>query len=207
MLNKHARAFFSALFTPIAKGFLALGMTPNMVTVIGTVGVCLGALVFYPLGELFWGTVFITLFVFSDLIDGLMARLSGKTSVLGGFLDSCLDRVQDGAVFLGLLIWFFTGGEHLWLGIAAAVCLLTGNVVSYVRAKAESLGYRADVGIAERSERMVLTLVFTGFTGLGLHSTVLLIVLTLLAIASIVTIAQRFRSVIAQATTAANGPA
>lgn len=204
MLNRHARAFFSGLFTPIAKALLGIGMTPNMVTVIGTIGVSLGALVFYPMGELFWGTVFITVFVFSDLIDGLMARLSGRGSVLGGFLDSCLDRVQDGAVFLGLLIWFFTGGENIWLGIAAGLCLLTGNLVSYVRAKAESLGYTADVGIAERSERMVLTLVFTGFTGLGLHPGVLLVVLTLLAVASVATIIQRFRTVITQAAAAAD---
>ncbi|GAA1108744.1 MULTISPECIES: phosphatidylinositol phosphate synthase [Nesterenkonia] len=198
MLNRYARAFFGGLFTPIAKALLGLGMTPNMVTVIGTIGVCLGALVFYPMGELFWGTVFITVFVFSDLIDGLMARISGQGSVLGGFLDSCLDRVQDGAVFLGLMIWFFTGGDHLWLGIASAFCLLAGSLVSYVRAKAEALGYTADVGIAERSERMVLTLVFTGFTGLGLHPSVLLIVLVLLGIASVVTIAQRFQTVIRQ---------
>lgn len=198
MLNRYARAFFSALFTPIARGLLRIGLTPNAVTVIGTLGVCAGALIFYPMGELFWGTVFITLFVFSDLIDGLMARLSGKGSVLGGFLDSTLDRMQDGAVFLGLLIWFFTGGEHLWLGIASAACLLLGGLVSYVRAKAESLGYTADVGIAERPERMVLTLVFTGFTGLGLPPEVLLAVLTLLAAASMVTVVQRMAGVFRQ---------
>ncbi len=198
MLNRYARKFFSALFTPVARALLRLGLTPNAVTVIGTLGVSLGALVFYPMGELFWGTVFITLFVFSDLIDGLMARLSGKGSVLGGFLDSTLDRMQDGAVFLGLLIWFFTGGEHVWLGIASAACLLLGGLVSYVRAKAESLGYTADVGIAERPERMVLTLVFTGFTGLGLPPEVLLAVLTLLAAASLLTVVQRMAAVYRQ---------
>lgn len=199
MLNRYARDFFGALFTPIARLLLRLGLTPNMVTVIGTLGVSLGALVLYPLGELFWGTVFITLFVFSDLIDGLMARISSRTSPLGGFLDSTLDRVQDGAVFLGLLIWFFTGGQQPWIGVAASACLLLGGLVSYVRAKAEALGYTADVGIAERPERMVLTLVFTGFTGLGLHPAVLLAVLTLLAGASAVTVVQRILSVHGQA--------
>lgn len=199
MLNKYARAFFGALFTPVAKVLLRLGLSPNAVTVIGTLGVCAGALIFYPKGELFWGTVFITLFVFSDLIDGLMARLSNKGSQLGSFLDSVLDRVQDGAVFLGLLLWFFTGGENLWLGTTAAVCLMLGMLVSYIRAKAESLGYRADVGIAERPERMVLTLVFTGFTGLGLPVVVLQTVLTLLAAASLLTVIQRMASVARQA--------
>ncbi|GAB3189463.1 phosphatidylinositol phosphate synthase [Nesterenkonia suensis] len=199
MLNRYARTFFAALFTPIARLLIRMGVTPNAVTVVGTLGVSLGALIFYPLGELFWGTVFITLFVFSDLIDGLMARSTGKTSPLGGFLDSTLDRVQDGAVFLGLLVWFFTGGDHPWIGVAAAACLLLGGLVSYVRAKAEALGYTADVGVAERPERMVATLVFTGFTGLGLHPGVLLGVLTLLAAASAVTVGQRMVSVRRQA--------
>lgn len=199
MLNRYARGLFSALFTPVAKGLLRLGLTPNAVTVIGTVGVCAGALVFYPMGELFWGTVFITLFVFSDLVDGLMARLADSGSTLGGFLDSTLDRMQDGAVFLGLLLWFFTGGEDPLLGAAAAACLLLGSLVSYVRAKAESLGYTADNGIAERPERMVLTLVFTGFTGLGLHPYVLLGVLSLLALASLITVVQRIAAVARQA--------
>lgn len=198
MLNRYAKAFFVALFTPIAKGLLKLGLTPNAVTVIGTLGVCAGALIFYPMGELFWGTVFITLFVFSDLIDGLMARISGNGSVLGSFLDSTLDRMQDGAVFLGLLVWFFTGGEHVWLGVVASLCLLLGGLVSYVRAKAESLGYTAQGGIAERPERMVLTLVFTGFTGLGLAPEVLLAVLSLLAAASLVTVIQRMVGVYRQ---------
>lgn len=206
MLNRYARGLFSALFTPVAKGLLRMGLTPNAVTVIGTLGVCTGALVFYPMGELFWGTVFITLFVFSDLIDGLMARLSETGSALGGFLDSTLDRMQDGAVFLGLLLWFFTGGEDPLMGAAAAVCLLLGSLVSYVRAKAESLGYTAEVGVAERPERMVLTLVFTGFTGLGLHPYVLLGVLALLALASLITVIQRIAVVARQTHQAAGDP-
>lgn len=203
MFNRFARNFFGRLFTPIARALLRLGLTPNAVTVIGTLGVSTGALVFYPLGELFWGTVFITLFVFSDLIDGLMARLSDTGSAFGGFLDSVLDRVQDGAVFLGLLIWYFTGGENTFIAVAAAVCLLLGMLVSYIRAKAESLGYSADVGIAERPERMVFTLVFVGFTGLGLHENVLLGVLLLLCLASLLTVVQRIHVVSKQASRAA----
>lgn len=200
MLNRYARQFFGALFYPVARLLLRWGLSPDAVTIIGTLGVSLGALIFYPLGELFWGTVFITCFVFSDIIDGLMARISGRSSAYGSFLDSTLDRIQDGAVFLGLTVWFFTGGEDPWLGSAAVVCLFLGTQVSYVRAKAESLGYRADRGIAERPERMVFTLVFTGFTGLGLPSVVLFTVLVALSLASLVTIGQRMAAVARQRT-------
>ncbi|GFZ80254.1 phosphatidylinositol phosphate synthase [Nesterenkonia alkaliphila] len=196
---KHLRAFFSTAFTPIARFLLRIGLTPNAVTVIGTAGVSLGALIFYPLGELFWGTLLITLFVFSDLIDGLMARLGEKSSVLGGFLDSVSDRVQDSAVFLGLMLWFFGSGENYWIGVAAAVCMILGLLVSYIRARAESEGYDANTGIAERPERMVLALVFTGFVGLGLPEVVLLVVLALLAAASLITVIQRITTVVRQA--------
>lgn len=195
---KYARAFFSAIFTPIARFLLRIGLTPNAVTVLGTLGVSFGALVFYPLGQLFWGTVVITLFVFSDLIDGLMARLSDQRSVLGGFLDSISDRMQDCAVFLGLMLWFFGPGEDYWIGVTAAVCMILGLLVSYVRARAESEGFDANTGIAERPERMVLTLVFTGFVGLGMPQVVLLVVLALLAVASLVTVIQRIITVIHQ---------
>jgi CDP-diacylglycerol---glycerol-3-phosphate 3-phosphatidyltransferase len=196
---RYLRSFFSAVFTPVARLLLRIGLTPNAVTVIGAAGVSLGALIFYPLGELFWGTLIITLFVFSDLIDGLMARLGDQKSEIGGFLDSVFDRVQDSAVFLGLMLWFFGNGGDYWIGVAAGVCLILGLLVSYIRARAESLGYDANTGIAERPERMVLTLVFTGFVGLGMSQTVLLIVLVLLAAASMVTVIQRITTVIRQA--------
>ena len=195
---KHARSFFHALFGPLARTLLRLGVTPNAVTVVGTVGVSLGALVGYPMGQLFWGTVVITLFVFSDLVDGLMAKLGDQRSELGGFLDSVSDRIQDSAVFLGLMLWFFGPGGNYWLGVAASSCMILGLLVSYIRARAESLGYDANTGIAERPERMVLTLVFTGFVGLGLHEAALLAVLSLLALASLITVIQRLITVIKQ---------
>lgn len=197
MLNRYARAFFSALFTPIARGLLRIGLTPNAVTVIGTLGVCAGALIFYPMGELFWGTVFITLFVFSDssTADGTAEREGlGARGLPGLHAGPYAGRSR------------VPGAAHLVLhrrgapmaGHRSAACLLLGGLVSYVRAKAESLGYTADVGIAERPERMVLTLVFTGFTGLGLPPEVLLAVLTLLAAASMVTVVQRMAGVFRQ---------
>jgi CDP-diacylglycerol--glycerol-3-phosphate 3-phosphatidyltransferase len=199
MLNKHARGFFTALFTPLARWLLKIGISPDAVTVIGTAGVVVGALVFYPLGQLWWGTLFITAFIFSDVLDGIMARMREVGSRWGNFLDSTLDRIADGALFAGVAVWFFTGGANVPVAVAAIVCLVLGMVVSYARAKAESLGFTANVGIAERAERLVSVLVVTGFTGLGLPEVVLLVTLLLLAVASLITVVQRVVSVRRQA--------
>jgi CDP-diacylglycerol--glycerol-3-phosphate 3-phosphatidyltransferase len=195
MLNRHARGFFTALFSPVARWLLKIGVSPDAVTIVGTLGVVVGALVFYPLGQLFWGTVFITAFIFSDVIDGIMARMQHRGGRWGNFLDSTLDRVADGALFAGVAVWFFTGGANPPVAIAAVVCLVLGMVVSYARAKAEALGFQANVGIAERAERLVSVLVVTGLTGLGLPAVVLLVTLCLLAIASLVTVIQRIATV------------
>ncbi len=200
MLNKYARTFFTTLFTPLATVLLRWGVSPDAVTVVGTLGVAGGALIFYPLGQLFWGTVFITLFVFSDVVDGIMARMQERSGSWGSFLDSTLDRVADGALFSGVAVWFFLGGNNNAIAIAALACLVLGMLVSYARAKAESLGFTANVGIAERAERLVSVLVVTGLTGLGLPEEVLLTVLVLLAVASMITIVQRVLAVRRQAT-------
>jgi CDP-diacylglycerol--glycerol-3-phosphate 3-phosphatidyltransferase len=199
MLNKHARGFFTALFTPVARWLLRMGVSPDAVTIIGTAGVVVGALVFYPLGQLWWGTLFITAFISSDVLDGIMARMQAVGGRWGNFLDSTLDRIADGALFAGLAVWFFTGGANVPIAMAATVCLVLGMVVSYARAKAESLGFTANVGIAERAERLVSVLVVTGFTGLGLPGVVLLVTLALLALASFITVVQRVISVRRQA--------
>ena len=199
MLNKYARAFFTKIFTPIARLLLRLGISPDAVTVVGTLGVCFGALFFFPRGELLVGVLVITGFVFSDTLDGIMARLQGRQGVWGAYLDSTLDRFGDAAVFGGLAIWFFTGGEDLLTANLALACLILGSLVSYARARAEGVGLRADVGIAERADRLVSTLVTTGFVGLGLPVVVLTVVLALLAVASAVTVLQRVLTVRRQA--------
>nr|WP_231705002.1 CDP-alcohol phosphatidyltransferase family protein [Arthrobacter gengyunqii] len=198
-MNKYARGFFTAVFTPLASWLLRRGITPDMVTIAGTLGVMIGGLVFYPLGQLFWGTLFITAFIFSDVIDGIMARQQARTGKWGGFLDSTLDRFADGALFAGVSIWFFTGGNNDAIGISAIIALVLGMLVSYIRAKAESLGFNANVGIAERAERLVSLLVATGLVGLGVPEILLLVVLVLLCAASCVTIAQRMLAVRRQA--------
>ncbi len=207
MLNRFARALFTRLLTPAARGLLALGISPDVVTLVGTVGVCVGALGFYPRGEFFWGTVVVSLFVFADTVDGIMARTAQRSSRWGAFLDSTLDRVGDAAVFGGLVLYYGgrTGARSGVLEALALSCLVLGSVVSYARARAEGLGMTASVGIAERADRLVAVLLTTGLVGLywktgyGLPEVALLVVLALLALASLVTVIQRILVVRQQA--------
>jgi CDP-diacylglycerol--glycerol-3-phosphate 3-phosphatidyltransferase len=201
MLNRFARTSITRLFTPLARGLLRLGISADAVTIVGTLGVCIGALAFYPRGEFLIGTLVITAFVFSDNVDGIMARLSGHQSSWGAFLDSVLDRVGDAAIFVGLALWFAGGGDSLRLTALCLACLVLGAVVSYAKARAEGLGYTADVGIAERAERLIAVLVTTGLVGLfDLPVVVLEVVLWLLAAISLWTVLQRVRTVRQQAT-------
>jgi CDP-diacylglycerol--glycerol-3-phosphate 3-phosphatidyltransferase len=190
MLNRFARALFTRLLTPLARLFLRAGVSPDIVTIVGTIGVCVGALAFYPRGEFFVGTLVITAFVFSDLIDGTMARLSGRSSSWGAFLDSTLDRVADAAVFGSLVLWFAGNGDDPVLASVALYCLAAGSVVPYAKARAEGLGMTANVGVAERADRLVLILVTTGLSGIGVPY-VLEVALWVLAVASTITVFQR----------------
>ena len=199
MLNRYFRVGITRLLTPIARGLLRVGISPDAVTIVGTLGVCVGALAFYPRHEFFWGTIVITLFVFSDNVDGIMARLAGRKGSWGAFLDSVLDRFGDAAIFGGLLLWYAGDGDDLVMASLALACLVFGAIVSYTKARAEGLGMTADVGFAERADRLVAVLVTTGLVGLGLPEIVLTVVLTLLALASAWTVVQRMREVRRQA--------
>jgi CDP-diacylglycerol---glycerol-3-phosphate 3-phosphatidyltransferase len=199
MLNRYARALFTRLFTPVAALLLRLGVGPDAVTLIGTAGVCAGALVFYPRGQFLTGTLVITAFVFSDTLDGIMARRLGRGGPWGAYLDSTLDRFADAAVFGGLVLWFMGEGAHRLTGVLALLCLVLGALVSYAKARAEGLGMTANVGIAERADRLVAVLAATGLVGLGLPRVVLTVVLVLLAVASAVTVVQRMLIVRRQA--------
>lgn len=199
MLNRFARAFFTRLITPLCRLLLRAGVSPDLVTVLGTIGVCAGALIFFPQGMLFTGTMVITAFVFTDLIDGTMARLDGIESRWGAFLDSTLDRIGDAAIFSGLALYFGVHQGDMATAACALACMALGFVVSYSRARAEGLGMTAAVGIAERGERLVVTLVAAGFVGLlNLPDMVMTVVLGLLAVASAITIGQRMYAVYQQ---------
>jgi CDP-diacylglycerol--glycerol-3-phosphate 3-phosphatidyltransferase len=200
MLDKYTRVYTTRILTPIARGLTKARISPDAVTIVGTIGVTAGALAFYPRGEFLWGTLVITAFVFSDNIDGIMARMSGRKSMWGAFLDSVLDRIGDAAIFGGLALWFAGSGDNLRMTALLIACLALGAVVSYARARAESLGYTASGGIAERADRLVAVLVTTGLVGLfGLSVVVLEVVLWLLMSASAWTVFQRIREVRRQA--------
>lgn len=185
------RAFWTKVISPVARLLLKLGISPDVVTLVGTLGVCAGALVFFPQGRLLTGVLVITAFVFSDLIDGTMARMSGRTSKFGAFLDSTLDRIGDAAIFSGLALYFAGPGESDLYLVLSLVCLVMGGVTSYARARAESLGFTAKVGIAERADRLVSILVMTGFSAIFDLPILLEVTLWALAAASTITVAQR----------------
>ncbi len=206
MLNRFARALFTRIFTPTAAFLVRRGVSPDVVTLIGTLGVVVGAVAFYPRGEFFWGTIVITVFVFSDTLDGVMARLAGRSSSWGAYLDSTLDRVGDSAVFGGLVLWYAGRGDDIAMASLALACLILGSVVSYAKARAEGLGMTANVGIAERADRLVAVLVTTGLVGLGLPEVVLAVVLALLALAILITVVQRMLTVRRQAFASAGPP-
>jgi CDP-diacylglycerol--glycerol-3-phosphate 3-phosphatidyltransferase len=180
------------VFEPPARFLLARGVSPDAVTVVGTVGVAVGALGFYPRGELLVGTLVIVAFVFSDSLDGTMARLSGRSGPWGAFLDSTLDRMGDAAVFCGLAWWFLGAGDDPLLGGLALAGLVGGLLVSYARARGEGLGLAATGGVAERTERLVAVLLGTGLAGLGVPF-VQAAGLWFVAVGSWVTVGQRVR--------------
>jgi len=185
-----------AIWKAPARALVNAGVHPNAMTIAGTVGVVFGAVFFLPQRGtmLFWGVLVITFFVMTDMLDGTMARLAGKTSRLGAFLDSTLDRVADAAIF-GSLVWAFRV-EDPNTALAALMCLTVGSFVPYARARAEGLGIEAKMGIAERSDRLVIGLTATGFVGLGLPLWVLTWTLTLLSVAALITVGQRTWAVV-----------
>jgi CDP-diacylglycerol---glycerol-3-phosphate 3-phosphatidyltransferase len=193
MLNG-ARPFFTRLMTPVGEALARTPITPNMVTVTGTVGLSASVLWGYPTGHLFWGTLVATFFVFTDMLDGVLARIKGTSGKFGAFLDSTLDRVADASVFSGLAAWFVLGGHSRLMAAVSLFCLVAGALVSYVKARAEGLGTTANVGIAERPERMLLTFVVTGLWGLGVPY-ILPAGLWILAVASLITLFQRIVAV------------
>jgi CDP-diacylglycerol--glycerol-3-phosphate 3-phosphatidyltransferase/CDP-diacylglycerol--inositol 3-phosphatidyltransferase len=198
MLNRF-RAFFTRIFKPAARLLLRLGVSPDAVTLVGTLGVVAGALVFFPRGQLLVGVLVITAFVFSDLLDGTMARISGSPSKWGAFLDSTLDRLGDAAIFGGLVMYYAGPGHSNWLAALALYCLVMGSVTSYVRARAESLGMQAQGGLAERADRLVAILAMTGLSDIFNLPVLIPVTLAALAVASTITVFQRVLAVRSQA--------
>lgn len=198
MLNR-LRGAMQRVLTPLATALLRAGVSPDAVTITGTLAVVVTALWAFPTGHLFAGALVIGLFALTDSLDGVMARQSGRSGPWGAFLDSTLDRFGDGAIFAGLVVWFVGGGDDHLTAVLALACLVLGSIVPYARARAEGLGMTASGGIAERADRLLVALLAAGAVGLGAPTVVLTVVLGLLALASAVTVVQRMAKVHRQA--------
>jgi CDP-diacylglycerol--glycerol-3-phosphate 3-phosphatidyltransferase len=191
------RAAYTKLTGPLARGALRIGLSPDSVTIIGTAASVTGALTLFPTGHLWYGAVVVWLFVLADMLDGAMARERGYSTRFGAVLDATCDRLGDGAVFCGLLWWVAYGMRDRPLVVATLICLVTSQVISYIKARAEASGLNADGGLIERPERLIIVLVGAGFSDLPIHPLPLAlpIAMWLLAAASIITLGQRVRSV------------
>jgi CDP-diacylglycerol--glycerol-3-phosphate 3-phosphatidyltransferase len=170
---------------------------PNAVTITGTVATCGAALTLFPAGQLWPGALVVGLVATADALDGTMARITGTASDWGAFLDSTLDRICDAAIVTGLTLYFARCG-YLFGLVAGIVAIAASGLVPYVRARAEALGYKASVGIAERSDRLVVTLVTAFATGLGAPLWVAAGGLALVAVGALVTVGQRAWAVYCQ---------
>jgi len=192
MLNIFARASVSRVTDPIGAWLVRLGLTPNSVTVLGTLGTVAATLWFFPRGQLFVGTLAVTAFVLFDLLDGAMARAQGSGTPFGAVLDAGCDRIADGALFAALAWYAFDTGNR-WLAAASLISLVAAQVVSYVKARAEASGLSADGGLAERAERLIMVLVGSGLSGLGVPY-ILDVALWLCAALTAATVVQRLLS-------------
>ena len=191
------RAAYTKLSVPIAKAALRVGLTPDTVTIIGTAGSVLAALTLYPAGKLFIGWLVIWFFVLADMLDGAMARERGGGTRFGAVLDATCDRISDGAVFCGLLWWAAFGLHSASLVVAIMICLVTSQVISYIKARAEASGLEGGGGLIERPERLVIALGGAGLSDIPSfpHPMVLHVAIWILAVASLVTVGQRLHAV------------
>ncbi|CAM3255135.1 Phosphatidylinositol phosphate synthase [Stackebrandtia soli] len=188
-LNVAGRAAAAKVLDPIGAGLVRLGLAPNVITLIGTTGVVAGCVFLVARGQLAWGLVVVALAVCTDLLDGAMARAKGVSSRFGAMLDSTMDRIADGAIFASLAYWLAVSGDRS-SAVAALICLVAAEVVSYTKARAESLGASCDVGIAERPERLILIGIGALIHIVGVPYA-MAVTLWLLAVMSVVTVAQR----------------
>ncbi len=191
------RAAYAKLSGPVARAALRVGLTPDTVTIIGTAGSVLAALTLFPIGQLFAGWLVVWFFVLADMLDGAMARERGGGTRFGAVLDATCDRISDGAVFCGLLWWAAFGLHNSSLVVATLICLVTSQVISYIKARAEASGLDGSGGFIERPERLIIVLLGAGLSDLPIFPIpmALPVAMWLLAVASLVTVGQRLHSV------------
>jgi CDP-diacylglycerol--glycerol-3-phosphate 3-phosphatidyltransferase len=194
--NPGARRVVSGAVDPVARLLLRLHVSPDAITIAGTVGVVVVALTFLPQGWFVAAVIVLFVLALSDLLDGTMARMAGTSGPWGNFLDATLDRISDGAIFGGLAL-YGAFQDQPWVAAAATLALVTGQVTSYAKARAEAVGATANVGIAERAERLIVAAVAALLTGFGVPY-ILPAALWLLGALGLVTIAQRVATVRSQ---------
>ena len=189
MLQRSLRDPVAKIISPIVRLLVKMGVSANTISTIGGLGSIASALYFFPKGDFFIGVIFVTLFVLSDLFDGAVARASNKgESKWGALLDSTLDRFSDAAIFIGTLLFYIESSDPLVVVLLVAVS--ASFMVSYIKARAESLSIACNGGVAERSERLIIVLVAYGFHGLGVDY-VMAIGLWTVALLSLFTVYQR----------------
>lgn len=184
-----ARIGSARVVDPVARRLLRIGVSPDAVTLAGTAGVLVGALGFGARGEFVVGVVIVVVSALTDTVDGAMARARGYSTRFGAVLDSTMDRIADGAVLGVVVYWYATQGEAPTVA-AGLLCLVASQVISYVKARAQGVGIACDVGLVERTERLVVIGIGALATGLGV-GWALPAALWLLAALSLVTIGQR----------------
>jgi CDP-diacylglycerol---glycerol-3-phosphate 3-phosphatidyltransferase len=187
-LNAYARAIVNRISEPVGRGLARAGFSANGLTVAGVVLTAGGAATLLA-GQRLGGILLLVLGALTDLLDGAVARARATASRFGAFFDSVSDRVSD-AILLGTAAWMVRESPQLFT--VAMVALAGAQVTSYIRAKAESLGWNATVGVLERAERIIILIVAFAFD-------VLAVALWVLAAGALVTIVQRLRVVVRQA--------
>ncbi|WP_159837977.1 phosphatidylinositol phosphate synthase [Nocardia sp. CY41] len=201
MLSFFGRETFAKATAPLGRALVGTGLTPDAMTLIGTTASIVAAVTLFPTGHLFWGTMVIWLFVMFDMLDGAMARARGGGTKYGAVLDATCDRLADGAIFAGLAWWAVFHEQHKPLFAATLVVLVTSQVISYAKARAEASGLSADGGLIERPDRLIIVLVGAGFTGIGGYwgiewlTYAVHVAMWILAVLSIVTVGQRVLAV------------
>lgn len=202
MLGQHGRGLTRALFTRPVLAMAKVGITPNMLTVTGTVLSVATAVCTLPQGRFVLGPILLGLVLIADSFDGILARATGRSSQFGAFLDSTMDRLADGAVFASLAAWVawqMPAGQLQQLTLVAALAsIVLAAAVPYARARAESIGASASVGIAERTDRLIVALVAAFLVGVGLPVWVLTLALCYVTLASAITVLQRIWTVYQQ---------
>ena len=188
MLQRSIKAPVTRVITPLCRGLLKAGITPNVMSAIGGLGSSASAILLFGTGHFFAAAIVTTLFVLFDLLDGTMARISNSSSRWGALLDSTLDRVSDAAILGSVAYWLSRSNDRL-VPVVLTVLIL-GSLISYIKARAEGLDIECNGGIAERTERLIIILLTSGLHGIGI-SHVLAVGLWILVALSLVTVVQR----------------